>query len=143
MPTIQFAGVRLTAPDTYIDCTVYAIASTNSQGPFQRNLTINFEPLAGRELNQMLHAAQQQLLQLGQPTLRFGAKSRLRISEREAASMEYATDEMTLAGPLRLIRRLVFLPIDDRVLVATFTATESDFATYATELDAILSSIQV
>lgn len=143
MPKFQFAGMSFTTPDTYIDCTVYAVASTNSQGPFQRNLTFNSEPLAGRDLNQLLSSAEQQLLQLRHPTLRLGAKRRLRVSGRDAVSIDYATDESLPTGPMRLVRRFIYVPIDDRVLAITFTASESDFATYAAELDAIVASLQV
>lgn len=143
MPKFQFAGMSFTAPDAYVDCTVYAVASTDSEGPFQRNMTVVTEPLAGRDLNQLLRSAEQQLLQLRQPTLRFGAKGRLRISGRDAVSIEYATDELLPTGPIRLVRRLIYVPIDERVLAITFTASESDFAAYAAELDAIVASLQV
>jgi len=133
----------LTAPDGYDDRTMVALVQRGPQGKFQRNFTVNFDDTNGRDLAKLLHEAEAQLLQMRAPGFRLGAKANIRISGREAATLDYVTNEQTPLGPLRLVRRLVILPLGERVFFGTFTALEAEFAQYVGELDAMIASIKL
>jgi len=143
MPMMQFAGVSFTAPDTYVDRSVYVAACASPVGPFQRNIAVNFDDLRDRSLADLVREIEAHLLKQRMPGLRLGAKGTVRVSGHEGASIEFATEDRTPQGPLHLVRRMIFVPFGTRVMVVTFTALDSDFANHVGELDAMLASMRI